>query len=916
MYTLVEKFNKRESVMKTTPFRRLKISRNAALVVVVLLAFAAYIPTLFVKADADPALVGGTAVSGYSGTATPITDLQLSGTGNPTVPVKLRVSSGSLTMSTTTGLTFTGSSSGSTLQFSGTLANINAALSTLTYTRTGTGTDTLEASLVNAGEVFFPDNNHLYEYVSYTASWVNANTNAQTRTKYGATGYLTTITSQAENDFVAARLLNAGWMGASDSASEGDWKWVTGPESGTSFWSGASGGSSVGGRYANWGTGEPNNAGDEDCAQFLTGGTGKWNDLPCSSTTLPGYVVEYGSPSSPIEISSKNVSITTGAANQYPVVSTLGPTGYVNGSWTNDTTPTLTFSATDPDAGNTVAYQVIIDNNSNFSSPEVSYTSAQVSQGSKSFTVGQAAGSGTYTVGSADQTLSDGQYYWRVRATDNIGAVGSYTTANSGSIAFGVDTSAPSQPPTPTTSSAGNDNTPTFSWDPITSSGSTSGTVTIEWSQDPDFGSGVSSGSVSWPTSTSYTVTTPLSDGTWYFRTRATDSAGNNSPYSSSTSATIDTTAPTVPGKPSVGASATRDATPTWEWAASTDTSAGLHTAEPYTVEWSDDEDFNSVTATSIATTNSFTIPNADELSEGEWYFRVKAKDNLGNTSAYSQVGQVLVDTTPPSIPGKPAVISAKNNTPAWSWAMSTDDGSGMDTVPYIIEWSQSPNFTGTVYSNSSKDASYQHATKLSSGTWYSRVKAQDTVGNMSDYSQLGTVFFAAPLVIKSVTSIPNPISNNFAYETPETEQDLTIPAPIVLNVFKEYSQGKGKGKLLNLSQFQVIYFKHNGEEHTITVKQIADDYVIVTVASTPTDVKIVRGTTVAHDVDGDGKNDISISFAAITGDKAQMSFKELSAKTVAPIENSRFTIWPYVLAAASVITIGYILIRRIQQAH
>ena len=43
---------------------------------------------------------------------------------------------------------------------------------------------------------------------------------------------------------------------------------VTGPESGTQFWSGLSGGSTVGGNYANWGTGEPNDSGGEDCAQF------------------------------------------------------------------------------------------------------------------------------------------------------------------------------------------------------------------------------------------------------------------------------------------------------------------------------------------------------------------------------------------------------------------------------------------------------------------------------------------------------------------------------------------------------------------------------------------------------------------------------------------------------------------------
>lgn len=265
---------------------------------------------------ASEVFTGSSAVSGVYGVPTAISDLQVSGTGNDTISVRLYVTHGSLAMSTTTGLTFTGAATGSPLQFSGTRSNINAALATLTYTRSLSGTDTLEASLVGPGEIYYPANGHLYEVVTSTQTWTNAQTAAAARTKYGATGYLATITSAEENDFVADRLTDAGWMGASDSATENDWKWVTGPETGTSFWSGLSDGSAVSGRYENWADGEPNNAGNEDCAQFLAGGSGEWNDLPCTVTTLPRYVVEYGASGNLPAVQSKNITITTGVSTR------------------------------------------------------------------------------------------------------------------------------------------------------------------------------------------------------------------------------------------------------------------------------------------------------------------------------------------------------------------------------------------------------------------------------------------------------------------------------------------------------------------------------------------------------------------------------------------------------------------------
>jgi len=139
-----------------------------------------------------------------------------------------------------------------------------------------------------------------------------------------------------------------------------------------------------------------------------------------------------------------NVQFATIATNQNPnSPSSLGPSSLVNGSFGTDNTPTLTFTLSDPDDSEQIKYQIQIDDNSNFSSVTVDYTSALGSEGSASFTVGQAAGSGSYTTGSEGQTLSDGSYYWRVKAIDDDNAESTYTTANSGNIAFKVDTTGP-----------------------------------------------------------------------------------------------------------------------------------------------------------------------------------------------------------------------------------------------------------------------------------------------------------------------------------------------------------------------------------------------------------------------------------------------------------------------------------------
>ncbi|MBX3156672.1 MAG: hypothetical protein KF773_11770 [Deltaproteobacteria bacterium] len=120
-----------------------------------------------------------------------------------------------------------------------------------------------------------PDDVHVYLMCANPQSWNNAQAVC-----VSAAAALVEIDDAGENAFVRAtanQLLGAVaiHIGGSDIAVEGMWVW----QSGTQFWQGGPNGTAPLGRYANWGSGEPNNDGNEDCAEMRP--DAKWNDGGC-----------------------------------------------------------------------------------------------------------------------------------------------------------------------------------------------------------------------------------------------------------------------------------------------------------------------------------------------------------------------------------------------------------------------------------------------------------------------------------------------------------------------------------------------------------------------------------------------------------------------------------------------------------
>ncbi len=136
-----------------------------------------------------------------------------------------------------------------------------------------------------ADPVQWPTNGHWYEVVAPSGglNWASADQAARARTWMSIPGHLATITSQEEQDFIAALLgatncWLAGYQDPASSAPAADWHWQT-----SEAWS-----------YTHWQPGEPNDyygPGVESCLQMYNASLGTWNDVRCIENN--GYVVEY-----------------------------------------------------------------------------------------------------------------------------------------------------------------------------------------------------------------------------------------------------------------------------------------------------------------------------------------------------------------------------------------------------------------------------------------------------------------------------------------------------------------------------------------------------------------------------------------------------------------------------------------------
>jgi hypothetical protein len=267
------------------------------------------------------------------------------------------------------------------------------------------------------------------------------------------------------------------------------------------------------------------------------------------------------------------------------------------GSVTVNTTPELSWNPVIT-PGVTYTYEVQVDSSSTFTTP-LNFTETD-----------------NDTIATVSPALVSGTYYWRVRAINNFNVVGAWSVVRTFIVditPFGVPTLS-----APVNGAALVSQSPMFTWVAITG-------ATYEIQLD----------SVN-PPSHTYTATTAsftppgvLLPTTYYWRVRSKDAVGNVSAWSSTY--TLNLTSPTNVAPP---LNSYPTVTPTLTW-------SPISWADEYEIQVDDHSTFASVNYTTTTVSNSVDL---DALSEGTYYWRVRARVAAENWGAWSSTGTFLVE--------------------------------------------------------------------------------------------------------------------------------------------------------------------------------------------------------------------------------------------------------------------------------
>ncbi len=423
-----------------------------------------------------------------------------------------------------------------------------------------------------------------------------------------------------------------------------------------------------------------------------------------------------------------------------PAPTLLSP---LNNSFINILKPFLNWS----DVNEAVLYQIQLDSpNSAFNSPIVYATTS-------------------YSNFSVPFRLKESQYSWRVRTKDHLDFYpqkspiwGPWSNVSS----FTLDTESPPIPTLtfPFNGSIINDNTPHLGWDLINEA--------IQYQiQVDDTNSSMNSLINDSLLIVNNTQVQLIPDGTYFWRVRAEDNAGNWGPWSISWSFTVDTIAPLHPNngtiiRPMLGDNLFTNF-PLFIWDPVDDATTYWLQVAVKTSEYSNNFTQPLINVTLADTNITVFVP------DGLWYWRVKASDTVGNWGNWTyyyatQFSSFYIDTTGPSPPTLTSptdgMIITSNSTQI-SWFA---DDPGVNSQLSLLQVSDSEAFGNLLinqtYGDGANQTTIMNSSQFPDGLYFWKVRSFDgmpPIGNWGDWSEVQTfIIDTAPPLPPSLISPVN----------------------------------------------------------------------------------------------------------------------------------------------------------------
>lgn len=235
-----------------------------------------------------------------------------------------------------------------------------------------------------------------------------------------------------------------------------------------------------------------------------------------------------------------------------------------------------------------------------------------------------------------DYALTSGSYQWRVRG-ENFAYSSEFSLTSSFSVVQTDDLTQQQVIPTgPVNGLYTKSNTVTLNWQPVYAADNyyvqVYNVATGEVTERPNLSS----------TSTSIGSSVISGDGEYQWKVKALNSQNNTETVFASRNFYVDTAVPNTPVNvtPTNNTTVQTSAPTVFNWNVAAD-SGTVHSQLSYTVEFSLDSSFNSIFQSSDASVTSF---SQTFTAAGIYYWRVRVKDQAGNTGSYSAPFKITVE--------------------------------------------------------------------------------------------------------------------------------------------------------------------------------------------------------------------------------------------------------------------------------